>query len=136
MKQGIAAVRAAGLTPLIIRGARNEPRWLLDWHYDLTGETRPADMQLEFRNGQGGGYDFHLNEVPVYSDLGGQDATWIVAREMFTHVAFEDFGAGRMVRAHLTVNAQDPWKASLAMEWGRQVTVAQTPLWRIAHPAG
>lgn len=135
VKQGIAAVRAAGLTPLIIRGARDEPRWLRDWYYDLTGETRPVDMQLEFRNGQGEGYDFHLNEVPVYSDLGGQDATWIVAREMFTHVAFEDFGAGRMVRAHLTVNAQDPWKASLAMEWGRQVTVAETPFWRIAHPA-
>lgn len=120
---------------LIIRGTRSEPGWMLDWHYDLTGESRPSDMLLEFRNGQGDGYDFHLNEVPVYSDAGARNATWIVAREMFSGVAFEDFGAGRRVRAQLTVSPENPWKASLAIEWGRQVTVTETPVWKVTHPA-
>lgn len=135
VKEGVAAVRAAGMSPLIIRGARNEPSWMVDWHYDLTGTSRPSDMQLEYRAGSGDGYDFHINEIPVYSDLGAQDATWIVAREMFTRVEFEDFGQGRMVRAQLTIDAADPWKASLAIEWGRQVTVAPAPVWRVSHPA-
>jgi len=135
VKEGIASIRAAGMVPLIIRGARNEPPWMLDWHYDPMGEARPSDMLLEYRNGQGDGYDFHLNEVPVYSDIGAQNATWIVAREMFSRVEFEDFGGGKMVRAQMMIEAEDPWKASLAIEWGRKVTVAETPLWKVTHPA-
>lgn len=135
VKEGVAAVRAVGLSPLILRGARNEPSWIVDWQYDLTGASRPSDMQLEHRTGLGDGYDFHLNEVPVYSDIGAQDATWIVAREMFTRVEFENFGGGRMVMAQLTIDAADPWKASLAVEWGREVTVAATPVWRVSHAA-
>ena len=134
LKDAVAAVRAAGLTPLIIRSARSEPVWLRDWHYDHTGRSRPADMQLEHRAGQGDGYDFHLNETPVYSDIGAGDVTWVVAREMFARVEFEDFGDGRMVMADLTTDPTDPWRASLAMEWGRAVTVAEGPAWRISHP--
>lgn len=135
VKEGVASVRAAGMTPMIIRGARNEPTWMVDWQYDMTGASRPSDMQLEHRTGFGDGYDFHLNEVPVYSDIGAQDATWIVAREMFTRVEFEDFGEGRMIKAQLTVDAADQWKASLAIEWGRAVTVAAAPVVRVSHPA-
>lgn len=134
VKEGVAAVRAAGMTPLIIRGARNEPSWMIDWQSNLTGGSRPSDMQLEHRTGQGDGYDFHINEVPVYSDIGAQDATWIVARQMFTRAEFENFGGGRMINAQLTVDATDPWKASLAIEWGRAVVVAEAPIWRISHP--
>lgn len=135
VKDGIAAVRAAGMTPLIVRGGRSEPSWMREWHYDYTGRSRPSDMQLEHRAGQGDGYDFHLNETPVYSDIGAEDFTWIVAREMFARVAFEDFGDGRMVRAHLTVDPADPWRAKLAVEWGRAVTIAEAPVWRVSHPA-
>ena len=133
VKDGMAAVRAAGMTPLIIRGARNEPSWMIDWHYDHTGRARPADMQLEHRAGQGDGYDFHLNETPVYSDISAQEFTWIVAREMFARVEFEDFGGGRMVRAELTEDAANPWKAKLAVEWGRSVIIAEAPVWRVSH---
>lgn len=133
VKDGLAAVRAAGMTPLIIRGARNEPSWMIDWHYDHTGGSRPADMQLEHRAGQGDGYDFHLNETPVFSDIGAGEFTWIVAREMFARVEFEDFGGGRMVRAELTVDLANPWKAKLAMEWGRSVIIADAPVWRVSH---
>jgi len=133
VKDGLAAVRAAGMTPLIIRGARNEPSWMIDWHYDHAGRIRPADMQLEYRAGQDDGYDFHLNETPVYSDIGAEDFTWIVAREMFVRVEFEDFGGGRMVRAWLTIDPANPWKAKLAMEWGRSVMVADVPVWRVSH---
>ncbi|MEN5229747.1 hypothetical protein [Brevundimonas naejangsanensis] len=135
VKDGVAAVRAAGLTPLIIRSAHNEPVWLRDWHYDQRGRSRPADMLLERRDGQGGGYDFHLNETPVYSDIGAGDVTWIVAREMFARVEFEDFGDGRMVTAALTVDPTDPWRASLSLEWGRAVTLAEAPTWRVSHPS-
>lgn len=123
------------MTPLIVRGGRSEPSWMREWHYDYTGRSRPSDMQLEHRAGQGDGYDFHLNETPVYSDIGAEDFTWIVAREMFARVAFEDFGDGRMVRAHLTVDPADPWRAKLAVEWGRAVTIAEAPVWRVSHPA-
>ena len=133
VKEGVAQVRAAGMTPVIIRGARNVPTWMVDWHFDHTGLSRPADMHLEYRPGQGDGYDFHLNDTPVYSDIGAQNFTWIVSREMFVRVEFEDFSGGRMVRAELTVDPVDPWKAKLAMEWGRSVTIADTPAWRISH---
>lgn len=134
VKEGVAAVRAAGLTPLVVRNARNEPSLLIDWEYDLTGGTRPRDLQLERRPGQAEGYDFHLNETPVYSDIGADTATWVVAREMFAEVAFEDFGDGRLIRAGLIAEAADPWRARLTLEWGRAVVLAEAPAWRIAHP--
>lgn len=133
VKEGIEAVRSAGMTPLIILGDGNGPSWIADWKYDLSGASRPPDMQLERRAGLGDRYDFHLNEVPVYSDIGAQDATWVVAHEMFARVEFEVFGNGRMVRADFTVDATDPWKTSLAVEWGRAVTVAAAPHFKITH---
>lgn len=132
VKAALSAVEAAGMTPLVIRGGRDAPAWLMDWHYGAPGGlARPADIHLEWRDGCGPGYDFHLNDVAVHADPGAGPATWIFGREMFESVEFELFGPDRRVRASLTSDALNPWRADVRLEWGRRVTMRAGPKWRI-----
>lgn len=132
MKAALADVEAAGMTPLIVRGGRDAPDWLMDWHYGVPGGlARPGDLRLEWRNAVGPGYDFHLNDVAVHSDPGAGPATWILGREMFEEVEFELFGPDRRIRASLTPDPHNPWRADVRLEWGRRVAMRAGPKWRI-----
>lgn len=136
IKAGVAAVEAAGFTPILIRPDRRGPEWLLDWHYGAPGDTtRPADLILERREDFGDGYDFHLNGVAMYSSGGAGLATWVLGREMFERAEFETFPSGRQVQASFAPDPGDVWRATISLEWGRRLTMAQGPKWRIGPKA-
>lgn len=95
------------------------------------GLARPADLRLEWRDGGGVAYDFHLNDVAVHSDPGAGPATWIIGREMFERVEFELFGPDRRIHATLAPDVHNPWRADVRLEWGRRVTMRGGKKWRI-----
>lgn len=132
IKAAVADVRAAGQTPMLVRASRSDPDWLADWHYHAA--TRPTDMTIVRAATNQAGYDFHLNDVPVYSSEGAGPATWIFGREILEEVAFQSFADGRPVAVTFKVDPTDPWQGELTVALSRRVKLGAGPLWRIQHP--
>ena len=131
LKAGLAAVRAAGQTPIIVREDRNQPAWLMNWLFHAG--TRPHDMILENFPGQGHGYDFHLNGAPVYSSPWVGPVTWVMGGEILEVVEFQSHEYDLSTKVSFKDDPGNIWRGRLVLEFGRRVTVGVGPVWRISH---
>lgn len=134
IKAAVEAVEEAGQTPIIVRNNRGEPQCLTEWHFDFSGSKRPADLRIQQVEGRGDGYDFDLNDTPVYSSPWAGAATWVLGREALARVDFQRLIDGRAVEVGFEADASDVWAGVAHATFARRVSVAAGPIWRIGHP--
>ena len=133
LKDAIEDVRSAGQAPVIVRSGRHLPLWLGKWHFGGSS-ARPADMTIVRRNVEDDGYDFDLNDVPVYSVQGTGAATWVFGAESLSKLSFQRFAGNEPFDATFVTDSADPWKGKLELVFGLEVEIAPGPIWRLQHP--
>jgi hypothetical protein len=129
-KDAVAAVQAAGQTPIIVRWG-GYPLWLARWEYESSG--RPTDLVITREPKMGPGFDFYLSGTPMFQCPGTAGATWVFGRELFDTAEFHRFPNGLAIDVGFERDPADPWRGVVTLELQHRVIRPAGPVWRIEH---
>lgn len=130
MNEAAQTMANSGLTPILLLENATIPGWVWDWqHTRLSDEeyARPQNMAVTRREGMGGSYVCHFNEIAVYTAPIPAGASYVVAREVFKEVKFKAYAEGRFVSVSTEQVAGDFAKINLRLTWALEVTLGSEP---------
>lgn len=135
VRDGSAALRKIGLKPLLVVGSVMTPAWLNDWRWrERGGRTpKPADLTINREEGQPEGYEFSLNETPIFRGQTYRGEAYLVPREMLSRAQFHDYEDGRPVRVRFEDDAVDAWRGTLLVEFQHAVQLENLPAYKIIY---
>lgn len=133
IRDSSAQMRAAGLQPILVVGNRVEPSWLSDWRWThRAGVARPSDLTITRETGRGEGYQFSMNDIPVFSAATFAGEALLFARSQLRRATFHEYENGLPVTVSFEGDPNDAWSGSLSAEFQRQVEVDDVAAFRIA----
>lgn len=127
-------IRATGGYPILVISSVVEPRWLNDWRWreQAGGVRKPDDLTLN-RDPKhtGAGYEFSMNDIPVYRAATFHGEAYVVPRALFTRVRFHDYGHDTPVAVSFEDDPNDSWRGTLKVEYQRDVQLGDGTAFRI-----
>lgn len=125
VKAGADVIVNEGKTPILIVAGTFQPRWLSNWRWlpHQDDSRTPDDLVVEQRKDQPDGYQFHLNEIAVFTGSVKAGTAQLLARETFERLRFHSFPNGQTVAVSWEEHPSDPESGTLLLAYQREVTL-------------
>lgn len=133
VRKGSARIREAGQEPILIIDVANQPRWLADWRWARSenGAPKPSDLVISRASNQPDGYEFTMNDTPVYEAQTYNGAAYLIAVSMMHRLRHHDYGNGLSISLHFEADADNPWQGTMNATFQRAVELSKGRAYRI-----
>ena len=130
-----AALRGIGEEPLLVTGGAAGPQWLRDWRSHSLGAdlSRPADLTINREPNQPDGYEFSMNEVPVFRAQTFYGEAYLIPKSLLKRVMYHDFGDGLSVAVRFEEDAHNESQGTLVAEFQHGVELGNVTAYRIVY---
>lgn len=135
IRDSAAALRSIGQEPVLVVGSTMTPPWLNDWRWrEREGRTpKPADLTINRDPNQPDGYEFSMNETPVFRAQTYRGEVYVIPKALLQRVQFHDYDDRRPVAARFENDPADAWRGSIVLEFQRAVELGNLPAFKIIY---
>ncbi|BBB12247.1 hypothetical protein [Sphingopyxis sp. FD7] len=133
VRDGSVRIREAGHDPLLVIGNVTDPQWLLDWLWPHRqgSAPKPADLVITRQEGQVEGYEFTMNDTPVYRAQTAYGAAYLLPAQLLRRLRYHDYGDGLPVSLRFEPDAENPWRGTMHASFQREVELSDVEAYRI-----
>ena len=129
-------ILAKGGTPILLLDNATRPNWVWDWQHPVfdASHSRPADLKVKRREGQGPGYQCDFNEIEVYAAPLPIGHSLLLSSEVFRDLTFTDYGDSRFVKVKVVEVEGVKNLVDLKLIFSRKVDIDVPRLVRLMYP--
>lgn len=133
VRDASARIREAGDAPVLVIASTSHPEWLLDWQWSHRPDPapKPADLVITRLAEQAEGYEFSMNDTPVYRAQTAYGVAYLVPEQLFRRLRYRDYGDGLSVAMRFDPDSQNPWRGTMMASFARETEVADAHGYRI-----
>lgn len=133
VRDGSARIRDAGLEPLLVIGNVTDPEWLQDWCWPHRqgGVPKPADLVITREEGQVDGYEFTMNNTPVYRAQTAYGVAYLIPRQLLRRLRYHQYDDGLPVSLRFEADDKNAWLGTMHATFQRDIELGEVDAYRI-----
>lgn len=132
VRDSAAALRELGHEPILVVGSITEPRWLYDWRVRREDRhPKPADLTINREADRPDGYEFSLNETPIFRGQSFYGEAYLIPRALLKLARFHRYDNGLCVDVRFQDDPNDAWRGTLLAEFQHVVELETLPTYKI-----
>ena len=105
-----AKIREDGHDPILVINSMTEPKWLIDWisPYSPNGVPKPADLVIRIDEDQVEGYQFTINDIPVYQAGTTYGVVYLISEQMMHQLRYHNYNNNLPVSLQFKEHPNNP----------------------------